>query len=117
MAVKFDRAVLQAPEGLLATLQSLFPDFGDDELRDAVRSDDASLHMVMAEFASSFRPNALSSQQLDSLASLISCSVSVSDNLENAVGTCFLEHLHQVDREAIFMKQLPNDVRAYLRRL
>lgn len=115
MTVKYSRDDLVTPDGLLAALQNLFPDFGDEGLFADIRSGDASLHGVMLEFSSSFNANAADPSQLAGLATLLNQCVGVPDSLENAVGTCFLEHLHQIDKHRVLWKRLPPDVKAHLR--
>src|SRR5688572_23076487 len=109
------RDALTSPQGLASALRSLFPDFGDEELFEEIRSGEASLHSVMIEFSGQFNAAAAQSAQLSGLASLVSQSVATTDSLENAVGTCFLEHLRQVDRQGRLWKCLSPDVRAYIR--
>jgi hypothetical protein len=83
-------------------LVELFPGFGDDgaseELEMREREGTPALHFVMMEFTSYFGGNteAFSEQQLKAFGSLVNEAVLVDDDLENAISTCFLEHLHQV---------------------
>lgn len=115
MPNNLDRNALMTPTGLLAALQGIFPDFGDGELAERILAEDATVHTVMFEFAGSFRAGSQSSSQLNRLASLLTLCITETDALENAVGTCFLEHLRQIDRERVFAKQMPNDLKAYIR--
>jgi hypothetical protein len=69
----------------------------------------------MIEFSTQFGAAAAQPAQLLGLAELVSQSVAITDNLENAVGTCFLEHLRQIDRQGHLWKCLSPEVRAYLR--
>lgn len=115
MAVRYQREDLTSPAGLLSALQDLFPDFGDEELLEEVRSGDANLHTVMSDFSSSFNASSAEQSQLAGLASLISQCVAIPDRLENAVGTCFLEHLRQIDGGAFLWKCLSPEVKAYVR--
>jgi hypothetical protein len=114
MAVRHTRDDLATPDGLLTALQRLFPAFGDDELVAVVQSGEANLHTVVIEFSSSFDASASTQSQLTGLASLMSLCVAAKDELENAVGTCFLEHLRQLDRRRILWKYLSPDVRSYV---
>jgi hypothetical protein len=115
MAVRFTRDDLLSPDGLLAALRALFPDFGDDELVADIQSDAANLHTVMIEFCGWFRAAAATESQLTGLGSLMSHCVATTDSLENAVGTCFLEHLRRIDRRRLLWKCLPQDVKSYVR--
>ena len=115
MAEKYLREVLTSPHGLLSALRDRFPSFGDEELWVDVLGGDADLHTVMREFSSYFEAPAAEPSQLAGLASLISQCVAVPDELENAVGTCFLEHLRQTDRCGTLWKCLSPDVKAYVR--
>jgi hypothetical protein len=79
---------------------SRVPEFGDDLLEQASGAEDENLafHRVMHVFTYSFGKfaSSLSVAQLRQLAALINACVEIDDVLENAVATCFLEHLHQV---------------------
>ena len=114
MAVRYTRGDLATPDGLLTALQRLFPDFGDEELVAASKAGEATLHTIMIEFSCAFDASASTQSQLTGLASLMSQCVTATDKLENAVGTCFLEHLRQIDRRRIFWKCLSPDVRSYV---
>lgn len=115
MPVTYSRVDLVTPLGLMSALRDLFPDFGDEELEQEVQAGEASLHTVMREFLTSFRPAEREEKQLNRLASLVSQCVSMTDDLENAVGTCFLEHLRQVDKGRAFWKYLSPEVKEYVR--
>lgn len=114
MTTNYRREDLERPDGLLTALRSLFPNFGDQELLREVRSGEANLHAVMQEFSSSFRAASTEPSQLAGLACLIGQCVSARDDLENAVGTCFLEHLRQIDKGGLLWKRLSPEVRAYV---
>jgi hypothetical protein len=88
-------------ETLRDRLIHIFPDFVDhcplDQLRDEMNP--APLHFVMRCFTEHFGARAaLSSQkQLKDLGALVNDAVANHDDvIENAVSTCFLEHLQQV---------------------
>ena len=114
MGPSYRREDLARPDALMTALRSLFPDFGDDELSQEVRSGDANLHTVMREFSSSFSAASAEPSQLTGLASLIGECIAASDDLENAVGTCFLEHLRQIDKGGLLWKRLSPEVKAYV---
>lgn len=82
---------------LWALLTEIFPGFAEDCSEEEVQSG-ATLHFVMRDFAPYFsgHRNAFSERQVKALARFINEAIAVPDDLENAVSTCFLEHLHQV---------------------
>ena len=77
-------------------LTEVFPGFVADCTEEEIEAD-TTLHFVMIDFAPYFSSNReqFSEGQLRALGLFINEAVSVDDNLENAVATCFLEHLHQ----------------------
>ena len=87
----------QTAKELWTLLTEIFPGFSahceDEEIQP-----DTTLHFVMSDFTTYFSGNrdTFSESQLKKLAHFINDAVAVDDNLENAVSTCFLEHLHQV---------------------
>jgi hypothetical protein len=80
----------------------LFPGFAEyhtlAELEESERDDTATLHSVMSPFTQFFggHQSASTDKQLKALSALLNDAVSVDDELENAVSTCFLEHLRQI---------------------
>ena len=78
-------------------LTEIFPGFSA-EYEDGEIQPETTLHFVMRDFTTYFSGNrdTFSESQLKKLAHFINDAVAVDDNLENAVSTCFLEHLHQV---------------------
>jgi len=115
MAETNSRQALMAPLGLMSALGQLFPDFPDECLREDVQAGEASLHTVMTDFGSTFDAASSDEAQLRGLAEIVSECVREIDVLENAVGTCFLEHLRQRDRRSIFRKYLSPEVKTYMR--
>src|SRR6187401_3138122 len=89
------------PRELRTALISICPAFAadlpDDELEERERDGTATFHFVMQPFTTYFGTGqaALSEKQLKQLADLINRAVENEDDLENAVVTCFLEHLRQ----------------------
>ena len=81
---------------LCDVVPAFLDDWDDDDPLD--NEDPVAFHRVMREFTCSFgkAASSLSETQLRGLGDLINVSVAVTDDLENAVSTCFLEHLHQV---------------------
>lgn len=93
------------PRHLLTSLQAIFPSFGREdrdvtgELKEA-QTAEHGLHYVMRRFAEFFSTSGeeISDRQLRALGYLLNASVTVDDVLENAVSTCLLEHLRQMNR-------------------
>jgi len=88
---------------LWTELTRLFPDFARDhtaqDLEASERAGGARLHSVMIPFSQYFGAvrDSFSETQLKNLGQLLNEAVEVDDDLENAVSTCFLEHLQQID--------------------
>jgi len=87
------------PLRLLDRLKQICPDFGDCDLIELVKKSKYGLHCVMQDFTVYLgeHVSSLSHQQLTALGEVIDDAVSVEDDLENAVSTCLLEHLDQID--------------------
>ena len=87
---------------LWTELIRLFPDFARDhteqDLAESARDGGPSLHSVMLPFTQYFggARDSFSEMQLRNLGQLLNEAVAVDDDLENAVSTCFLEHLRQI---------------------
>jgi len=83
-------------------LTRMFPPFAEEcrpeELADREREGTATFHSIMFPFTQYFGANrsSFSDRQVRQLAELINQAVEAPDELENAVSTCFLEHLRQV---------------------
>jgi hypothetical protein len=91
-----DQARPKDADELLDRLRRMFPAFDvspPDEFEDAL-----SLHRVMREFLGWFAADARSCEPavLAQLGRFLDEMVAIDDALENAVVTCFLEHLRQV---------------------
>lgn len=89
--------VVTRPEHVLAHLESLFPGFV------AWRGDGwcdgrPTHHQIMMEFLPYFSAHhaTFSAEQIKAFGDWVNDAVSVDGVLENAVATCFLEHMHQV---------------------
>ena len=67
-----------------------------------------TFHSVLMAFAPFFGAEAssFSETQLHSFGELISAAVAAGGSLENAFGTCLLEHLHQIGAERILRPHL-----------
>lgn len=83
-------------------MTTVFPGFTEyhslEDLEDSERDEAATLHSVMFPFTQFFGGHlpTFSEKQLKVLGILLNKAVSVDDDFENAVSTCFLEHLHQI---------------------
>ena len=95
-----ERNAADLAEELRSHLADLFPAFDQgcrlDELRDEMVV--APAHFVMRRFAENFPRFAATAslRNLERLAQLINKAVERDDFLENAISTCFLEHLRQI---------------------
>ena len=88
------------PIQLLRSLKGIFPQFGDEEVvADLQGAFGTGLHCVMRHFTDYFSETHSQSteRQLSALGRLLDDAVTVDDNLENAVATCLLEHLRQIN--------------------
>jgi len=87
----------QTARELWGVLVEVLPGFAKDCPAEEIESD-ATMHSVMRDFTPYFSGSLerFSEKQLRSLGSFLNEAVSVDNDLESAVGTCFLEHLHQV---------------------
>jgi hypothetical protein len=80
----------------------IVPAFGEacteEEMREEESLSAVTLHFVMQRFAEFFggAQASLSQRQLAALGAFLSQAVENDDDLENAVSTCFLEHLRQI---------------------
>jgi len=88
------------PEELIQRLSELVPHFATEWAED--RADEEwtlTFHRVMRTFTYVFGKArvSLSDAQLKGVANLVNDCVAFDDDIENAVSTCFLEHLHQVN--------------------
>ena len=87
-------------EELLESLYAIFPTFQvawreeEDEQEEAYRS--YSLHSVYLSFLPYLGRAAATPKQFCRLAALVNAEVDKGGDSENAVATCFLEHLRQV---------------------
>ena len=91
----------ESPESLRKYLQVLIPRFFTDHFDPEPLEDDFpdTFHTVMREFTYTYGVTAheLDNKTLKTLGELFSNICETEDSLSNAVATCFLEHLHQVN--------------------
>jgi hypothetical protein len=86
----------ETPERLLDALAAIFPEFrGAWEVSEVP----GTFHEVMLRFTPFFgsRARFASPEDLNRLGDLINKTVAQDGLIENAVATCLLEHLHQID--------------------
>jgi hypothetical protein len=104
------QAVPETPDQLLEALATLFPGFRDEWESGEVAH---SFHGVMLRFTPYFGKAAslARADDLAGLAALIDRAVAVEGPLENAVATCFLEHLGQVGAWRLLRPHLSDPAR------
>jgi hypothetical protein len=90
-------ALPQSPEQLLEELFRIFPQYRAD-YPGPIHDGPASFHSVLIAFVPFFAraSGSFSEGQLKSLGDLVSAAVQAGGTLENAFGTCLLEHLGQI---------------------
>jgi len=105
-------AALRTQLGLL--LPPFITDCYDPEPLPPEEDEPETFHRVMREFTYSFGKAAtsLSAVQLRQIGNLVNEAVAHNDDLENAVATCFLEHLHQVSALKALWPYLSQKARA-----
>jgi hypothetical protein len=89
------RSVPQIPDALRNELIAIFPLYRERVL---IEDEAPTFHSVLTDFTPYFGAElaSFSVAQLRSLGDLISAAVEAGGTLENAFGTCLLEHLHQI---------------------
>jgi hypothetical protein len=89
-----------SPSDLYSQLIKLFPGFEADLTREEVSEAGRSFHGILLEFCQYLGGELARGQTSDctlqSLGALINGSVASGGDLENAFGTCLLEHLHRI---------------------
>ena len=91
------RTLPATPEELLEELFAIFPQYRaayDGPIHD----DTSTFHSVLLAFTPFFGGQiaSFSARQLRAFGELVSVAVAAGGSLENAFGTCLLEHLHQI---------------------
>ena len=108
---------MQRPQDTLRKLCDVFPPFRDEWEEEGAPMEDGLVdgvyyqwthHAVMRAFLSFFAANqgSFTETQLRRFGDWVNQVVSASDDLENAVSTCFLEHLHQVKADRLLAPYL-----------
>jgi hypothetical protein len=89
------RTVPETPRELLEELIAIFPAYRP---RASMDDEAPTFHSVLIEFTSYLGADlsSFSAAQLRSFGTLVSAAVEAGGALENAFGTCLLEHLHQI---------------------
>ena len=87
---------IKSPQDLISELTEIFPDFKFEPFETDPTY--ISYHMLLQQFIGYFGSNnsLFSERQIKNFAGLVNWAVEIGGELENAFGTCFLEHLHQV---------------------
>lgn len=91
------REIPQSPEQLLEQLFAIFPQY-HATYTGPIHDDTPTFHSVLLGFTPFFGTSlgSFSERQLKSFGVLVSAAVETGGALENAFGTCLLEHLHQI---------------------
>jgi hypothetical protein len=91
------RTVPQSPDQLLEELFAIFPQYRAFYYG-PIHDDTPTFHSVLIAFTPFFGAESasFSESQLRSFGALVNASAETGGPLENAFGTCLLEHLHQI---------------------
>jgi hypothetical protein len=106
----------QKSSDVLHSVISIFPEFQSEwENENAYIKEDGSysvhsVYMVLLEFLSCKKSNN-SEKQLKQLATLINSAVAAGGNSENAISTCFLEHVNQVGLDSVLKPLLDREAK------
>ena len=109
----------QKSSDVLHSVIFIFPEFQNEwENANPYINEDGSyslhsVYMVLLPYVSARKAN-FGDKQLKQLASLINDAVTAGDNSENAVSTCFLEHVYQVDLDSVLKPLLNGEAKARL---
>jgi hypothetical protein len=111
-----DNPSQESQEELLASLFAIFPAFQAEWLADCEGEEwsSASLHSVYLSFLPYVSGANASPEQLKRLAALLNDAVSAGGDSENAVSTCFLEHVGQVGMLQALRPLLSREARSRL---
>jgi hypothetical protein len=106
-----------SPEQALEFLFTLFPAFEQEWRADdpgyEPSSGELTYHRIMFEFTQYFGgvAHSLTENQLKQFGAWVNVAVSKDGPLENAVSTCFLEHMHQVKVNRLLRPYLSNEAK------
>ena len=106
------RALPQSPEQLLEELFLIFPQYRTN-YSGSIHDDTPTYHSVLVAFTPFFgtQLTSFSEEQLRNFGELVSTAVAQQGPLENAFGTCLLEHLHQIGAQRGFRPYLSEAAR------
>lgn len=106
----------QSPDDVRAAISAIFPQFEAEWGTDNPSRVDGgySVHTVYRVFLEFLVPRAHTEKQLGKVAVLINGAVLAGGDSENAVSTCFLEHLHQVGLVSALKPFLGKEAKARL---
>jgi hypothetical protein len=102
-------ALPQSPEELLEALFAIFPEYRAHY--SPIHDEVPSYHSVLIAFSTLFDAASCSQKQLKTFGALINEAVTEDGELENALGTCLLEHLHQINAERALRPYLSKTAR------
>jgi len=111
----------QTAREVRAVLVEIFPSFArdvtDDDLAEWERMSVQDPHAVMIPFTQYFGTNqaTFSDRQMSALGTFLNRAVEFDDALENAVATCFLEHLRQINGYAALSPHLAAEAKSRTR--
>jgi hypothetical protein len=100
----------QTPAALREELLAVFPGYRE---RATSAEDAPTFHAVLMDFVPYFGGElaSFSTAQLRSFGTLISAAIEAGGVLENAFGTCLLEHLHQIRASKVLQPYLSKRAR------
>jgi hypothetical protein len=101
------RTIPQSPEQLLEELFAIFPHYRA-RYAGPIHDHTPTYHSVLMAFTPFFgeRSASFSERQLRTFGELVNTAVAAGGSLENAFGTCLLEHLHQIRASKILRPYL-----------
>jgi len=110
------RSLPQSPEHLIEELFEIFPLYRTS-YSGPIHDDTPSFHSVLMAFTPFFgaEKSSFSEAQLRAFCVLINTAVAAGGSLENAFGTCLLEHLHQIKASKILRPHLSELAREKMR--
>jgi hypothetical protein len=99
-----------SPQQLLAKLAEIFTDF---QLERTDENGALTYHEIMLAFTPYFGSSlyAFSVKQLGEFGSMVNKAVDHGGDLENAISTCFLEHIRQIDASKVLAPFLTREAK------
>ena len=110
------RDLPKSPEELDTELERIFPGYSTSTYP-PVHDDTPSFHSVLLGFAPYLggRLDSFTPEQLREFGELVNAAVAGGGTLENAFGTCLLEHLHQIRASSVLRPHLSKLARSRMR--